>query len=72
MTQTNPPRHRLEGLVAPRSVVLVGASERNHYANLAMRAITRIGFDGAIHLVNRKGEPAYGRPATTTCSMQRQ
>ena len=68
MTNTPLPRHRLEGLVAPRSVVLVGASERNHYANLAMRAITRIGFDGAIHLVNRKGEAAYGRPATTTCT----
>ena len=60
--------HRLEGLLAPRSVVLIGASEKNHFANLAMRAITRIGFDGDLHIVNRKGEPAYGRPATTSCA----
>ena len=68
MSQSPASPHRLEGLIAPRSVVLVGASERNHYAHLAMRAINRIGFDGAIHLVNRKGESAYGRPATTTCT----
>ena len=67
MTMSARARHRLDGLLAPGSVVLIGASEKNHFSNLAMRAIDRIGFDGALHLVNRKGEPAYGRPATTSC-----
>ncbi len=67
MTHDKSGNHRLEGLIAPRSVVMVGASERNHYANLAMRAIDRIGFDGRVNLVNRKGAAAFGRPAATSC-----
>lgn len=68
MTAASAPRHRLDGLIAPRSIVLVGASEKNHFSNLAMNAIRRIGFDGQLYLVNRKGAEAYGLPATTTCA----
>ena len=47
--------HRLEGLINPRSVAIVGASDRNHFSNLAMNALRRVGFEGATHLVNRRG-----------------
>lgn len=60
--------HRLHSLLAPRSVALVGASDRNHYARLAMRAAEQIGFDGQLHLVNRRGAEAFGRPAATSCA----
>ncbi|MDG2002216.1 MAG: acetate--CoA ligase family protein [Novosphingobium sp.] len=67
MNQTAANRHRLDSLIAPRSIAVVGASERNHYAVLAMRAIDQIGFEGDLHLVNRKGNEAFGRQATTSC-----
>ena len=60
-------RHRLDSLIAPRSIVMVGASERNQYARLAMEAIERIGFGGELHLVNRGGNEAFGRKAATSC-----
>lgn len=59
--------HRLHQLIAPKSVVLVGASERNHFAVLAMNAIDKVGFEGELYLVNRKGAAAFGRPAATSC-----
>lgn len=61
-------RHRLDGLIAPRSVALVGASERNHFSNLAMRALKGLHFGGPLHLVNRSAAPAYGLPAVARCS----
>ena len=47
---------------------MVGASERNHYTQLAMRAAEAIGFDGRLHLVNRRGVEAFGRPTATSCA----
>lgn len=67
MSDTGSRAHRLHQLIAPKSVVLVGASERNHFAVLAMNAIEKVGFDGELYLVNRKGAPAFGRPAATKC-----
>ena len=59
--------HRLERLLNPRSVVLVGASERNLFSNVAMRTLGDLEFDGRIHLVNRRGGEVYGRSAATSC-----
>jgi len=61
-------QHRLEGLLAPRSVALVGASERNHFSNLAMRALRGLHFGGRLHLVNRSAAPAYGLNAVACCA----
>ena len=47
---------------------MVGASERNHYTQLAMRAADAIGFDGRLHLVNRRGIEAFGRQTATSCA----
>lgn len=63
-----PERHRLHGLIAPRSVAFVGASDRNHYSFLAMRAIRGVGFDGALHMVNRRGIDVFGLPSVTSCA----
>ncbi|SEO48736.1 acetate--CoA ligase family protein [Trujillonella endophytica] len=59
--------HRLDALLNPSSVAIVGASERNHYSNLAMTALEGIGYRGGVHLVNRRGAPAYGRASAIDC-----
>lgn len=64
----NSTRHGLDGLLAPRSVALVGASDRNHFALLAMRALRGVGFAGPLHLVNSRGAPAFGQPAALRCT----
>ena len=60
-------RHRLDPLLNPRSVAIVGASERNHFSNLAMRALRGLGFAGPIGLVNQRGGPAYGADTVARC-----
>jgi len=64
----SPAVHRLHGLIAPRSVAIVGASDRNHYSVLAMRAIGGVGFDGRLHMVNRRGTEALGLPSVASCA----
>jgi acyl-CoA synthetase (NDP forming) len=61
-------RHRLDFLIAPRSVAVVGASERNHFATLAMRALKGLNYQGPLHLVNQKATPAFGRETVARCS----
>ena len=61
-------RHRLDSLFAPTSVAIVGASERNHYSNLAMRALRGLNYQGIIRLVNQRGAPAYGMESVKCCS----
>lgn len=62
------PRHRLDSLIAPRSIAIVGASERNHFSNLAMRALRGLNYQGPLYLVNQKATPAYGLESVTRCS----
>lgn len=55
--------HRLSGLLAPRSVALVGASDRSGWSTRINEALTVMGFDGDVFLVNPKGGTAHGREA---------
>lgn len=43
---------RVEALLNPTSVAIVGASERSAWSSAFVRNLTRWGFPGAIHLVN--------------------
>jgi acetyltransferase len=53
----------LDKLMAPRSVVAIGASERPGSVGAAVtRNLLGGGFGGEIHLVNRKGGEISGRP----------
>lgn len=65
---TPPARHRLDSLIAPRSIAIVGASERNHFSNNAMRALRGVGYAGPLYLVNQKCAPAYGLESVAKCS----
>jgi acyl-CoA synthetase (NDP forming) len=59
---------RLRELLAPRSIVLVGASDRSGWSGGSYANFETIGFDGALHLVNRNGGEVHGRPAFTSCA----
>lgn len=58
----------LERLFSPRSVALVGASERSIWSVSAFDNISRFGFDGPLHLINPKGGVIHGRQTATSCS----
>jgi acetate---CoA ligase (ADP-forming) len=53
----------LPQLFSPRSVAIVGASERNPYARSALARIEACGYEGAVHLVNPRSPMVFGRKA---------
>jgi acyl-CoA synthetase (NDP forming) len=58
----------LRTLLTPRSVVLVGASDRSRWSSALLSNLNRHGFVGAVHLVNRRGSTVAGRPAARSCA----
>jgi acetyltransferase len=59
----------LDKLMAPKSVVAIGASERPGSVGAAVtRNLLSGGFKGDIHLVNRKGGEIQGRPVRRSLS----
>lgn len=58
---------RLRALLSPRSVAIVGASERSAWSSGAFANFAALGYDGAVHLVNPKGGVVHGQPAATSC-----
>ena len=60
------PLERLTQFFAPKSIVLVGATERTLYTQLSIASAKR--FPAArLLLVNRRGAPVLGRSAATSC-----
>lgn len=57
----------LRRLFYPRSVALVGASERSPWSQLLHANIRRVGFAGRIHAVNKTGAAAHGYPGYRSC-----
>ncbi len=62
----DPPK-RLASLLNPRSVALVGASNKSMFSVLAYRNLVQFGFDDHTYLVNRRGVETHGRPTVTSC-----
>jgi acyl-CoA synthetase (NDP forming) len=58
---------RLTSLLRPRSVALVGASDKSAFSLLAYRNLVEFGFGAHTYLVSRRGE-VHGRPAVTSCA----
>ncbi len=68
VVEAEPPSpERLASLLSPRSVAIVGASDRSGWSRGAFSNFERLGFEGALHLVNRGGGIVHGRPAVTSC-----
>jgi acyl-CoA synthetase (NDP forming) len=62
------PTERLDRFFRPRSIVLVGASERSIWSTAAHDNLVRAGFAGKIHAVNRDGGTVHGIAAVTRCT----
>lgn len=60
--------HPLSGLFNPRSIAIVGASERSTWTLVMRSCIAGYGFDGRIFAVNRTGAPVFGWPGFTSCA----
>jgi acyl-CoA synthetase (NDP forming) len=59
---------RLAALLRPASVVLVGATDHSGFSWAVYRNLARCGSRIRVHLVNRRGVPAHGRPAAASCA----
>ena len=57
----------LSALLCPRSIAIVGASDRSRWSEAVTANLARGGFPGAVHLVNRRGGMAHGRQTATDC-----
>jgi acyl-CoA synthetase (NDP forming) len=62
------PGESLQRLFYPRSVALVGASERSPWSQLLHANLQRVGFPGRVFAVNKSGAPAHGYPGYRSCS----
>lgn len=57
----------LDRFFRPRSIVLVGASDKSPWSQLVHANFARLGYSGKLHLVNRRGVEAHGQPASQSC-----
>ena len=63
MMKSNKPLGRLQGLLHPTRIAIVGASERNHYAASLIQNLERFNFPSEnLFLVNPRYETLLGRP----------
>ena len=62
MTATQTVRAELASMFAPRSIALVGVSERSLWSNLVLDGLDLMGFDGRLELVNPLRPEVRGRP----------
>ena len=53
-------RTTLERMLRPKSIALVGATERSVWSNSAYENLQRFKYQGSLHLVNRSGGTVYG------------
>lgn len=61
-------RSSLDRLFRPRSIALVGATDKSIWSISAFDNLSRFGFDGRVHLVNPKGGTIHGATAVTSCA----
>jgi acyl-CoA synthetase (NDP forming) len=59
---------RLATLFRPRSVALVGASDKSTFSLIAYRNLAAFGLGPRTYLVNRRGVPTHGQPTVTSCA----
>src|SRR5215469_15494042 len=59
---------RLTTLFRPRSVALVGASDKSVFSMIAYSNLAEFGFADRTYLVNRRGAVTHGRPTAGSCA----
>src|SRR3954471_7315375 len=58
----------LSTMLRPRSVALVGATDRSMWSRATFANLTTLKFDGEGHLVSRRGGTVHGRTAAPSCA----
>ena len=58
----------LDSLFRPRSIALVGASDRSSWSRTSYDNAVSVGFRGRIHVVSRNGGTVHGQAAATSCA----
>src|SRR5215469_7941857 len=59
---------RLTSLFRPRSVALVGASDKSAFSMLAFGNLVQFGFADRTYLVNQRGAVTHGQPTARSCA----
>src|ERR1700751_3758082 len=59
---------RLASLFRPRSVALVGASDKSVFSQIAYHNRVEFAFADHTSLVSRRGTQTHGQPAVTSCA----
>ncbi len=57
----------IAALLRPRSIVIVGASEKSRWSRTTFDNLMQSGFVGRVHLVNRRGDVVHGQQSFETC-----
>ncbi|WP_428541000.1 acetate--CoA ligase family protein [Rhodopila sp.] len=58
----------LSTMLRPRSIALVGATDRSGWSKATFANLTTLGYDGEVHLVARRGGVVHGRTSATSCA----
>lgn len=67
LDQTSGPGHRLDGLFQPRSIALVGATEKSMWTHFIVQNLRDFGFTGEAYAINRGGVDVMGLKACKSC-----
>src|SRR5947207_13379323 len=62
------PGEPLTSLCRPRSVALVGASDKSTFSQIAYHNLVQFGFAEHTSLVSRRGTQTHGQPTVTSCT----
>ena len=57
----------LTAMLRPRSIALVGATDRSRWSQNTFDNLINRKYAGAVHLISRRGGTVHGRPAATSC-----
>lgn len=64
---TAPSLIALRNLFYPRSIALVGASERSIWSHMLHDNLVRLGYEGTVYAVNKTGSATHGYQGFTSC-----
>ncbi len=68
MTIADATRRDLSTMLRPRSIALVGATDRSLWSRNTFNNLTARDYAGKVHLVSRRGGTVHGRAAATSCA----
>jgi acyl-CoA synthetase (NDP forming) len=60
-------KHPLAAFFAPRSVAMIGATDKSFWSQEIFRNFAVCGFSGPVYMVNKRGAAAHGLPGYTSC-----